>query len=67
MTEIFEPGHLHLIARLPAVEIIDNIGAAFETDEVQIEFFADGIDVAEQILVLLFGRDRCSPAYRPAR
>ena len=46
MPEIFETGDLHAVSRLAVVQVIDDVLAVTELDEIEIEFFADGIDVA---------------------
>ena len=44
----------NLISRLAVVQVINHFGAGVKPNEVEIKFFADRIDQADQVLVLLF-------------
>ena len=53
MPEIFETNDLHLVPRLPFVQVVDHFLAGSKPDQVDIKFIADRADEADQILVLL--------------
>src|SRR6266496_945069 len=53
MSKIFKVGDFYLIARLAVVQIIDHLGARVKPNEIEIKFFANRIDQANQVLVLL--------------
>ena len=55
MAEIFEAGDLQAVAILPGIKIINHSAAVAKPNEVEIIFIAHGLDVTEQILVLLRG------------
>src|ERR1044071_5700326 len=55
MTEIFEVHDLHLIPRLSVVDVIDDLMSGTEPNQIDIKFISNGINEADQILILLFG------------
>src|SRR5205809_5545276 len=55
MPEEFEVDDSNAVARLTVVKIIDDLRALVEVNKIQIKFLAHGIDVTEQILMLLLG------------
>src|SRR5215217_2951073 len=54
MPEVFEVHNLHLVSWLPVVDIIDDLLARTEPNEVDIKFVANRANQTDQILVLLF-------------
>ena len=55
MAEIFEERDLDLIARLAAVQVIDDVIAVLKIDQIQVECVAHGTEKPEQILLFLRG------------
>jgi hypothetical protein len=55
MPEVFEAGDLQLIAGPAAVEVIDNVRAFVEVDEMQAIGIAHRVDQSDKIASVLFG------------
>ena len=55
MAEVFESGDFHPVAHRSGIDVIGNVVAAVEPDQVQIEFVAHRFDQADQVLAFLFG------------
>src|SRR6185437_1694132 len=53
MAEVLEVDDLQAVARLTAVEVVNDFVALVEINELQVELLADGIDEAEQVLFFL--------------
>ena len=51
MAEVFEVDHFLAVA----IQIIDNVVAVHDVDEVQVKLVPDGIDEGKQVLLLLHG------------
>ena len=55
MPEVFETDNLQSVASRPIIQVIDDLVAALKIDQVEIKLVRDGVDEANQVLVLLCG------------
>ncbi len=55
MAEVFKPGHFQLLARLAVIQIINDLVAFIEIDNVEMKLLGHRIDQADQILMVLLG------------
>ena len=53
LAEIFKPGDPHPFTVLAIVQIIDDVDAVAEPNELQIEFVSHGFDQTDQVLIFL--------------
>src|SRR6202040_567370 len=55
MPEIFEAGYLQAFAVLAVVQVVDHVAPVLKINQVEMKLFPHRIDVADQVLVFLFG------------
>ena len=55
MAEKFEARDLQFAARMSIVNVIDDVAAVAKVNQVEVIFVAHGVDVGDQVLLLLHG------------